>query len=67
MNLKQDKSNDESGIKSLSGFAYQIRVFVYYMSKMIGSNQQIEFETLEDVVVNNTKVHVSMDEKIGIF
>ncbi|HGH7176037.1 TPA: hypothetical protein ACJMKJ_003608 [Bacillus wiedmannii] len=67
MNLKQDKSNDESGIKSLSGFAYQIRVFVYYMSKMIGSNQQIEFETLEDVVVNNTKVHVSMDEKSESF
>ncbi|MCR6856276.1 hypothetical protein P5G86_22045 [Paenibacillus jamilae] len=67
MNPYQNMSNDESGIKSLSGFAYQIRVFVYYMSKMIGNNQQIEFETLEDVVVNNTKVHVSMDEKSDSF
>lgn len=67
MNPYQDIPNDESGIKSLSGFAYQIRVFVYYMSEMIGNNQQIEFETLEDVVVNNTKLHVSMDEKSDSF
>ncbi|WP_208328191.1 hypothetical protein [Bacillus cereus] len=67
MNSYQDMSNDESGIRSLSGFAYQIRVFVYYMSEMIVNNQQIEFETLEDVVVNNKKVHVSMDEKSDSF
>ncbi|WP_421379589.1 hypothetical protein ACOJQI_15840 [Bacillus salacetis] len=53
MDNSQDLINDDSGIKSLSGFAYQIRVFIYYMSKMDESGQ-IEFETLEDVVFNNT-------------
>jgi len=46
------KTND-SGIQSLRGFSYQIKVFVYYMSKMM-SNMQIEFETVEDVVVKSS-------------
>lgn len=41
-------STGESGIKSLGGFAYQIKVFVYYLSKL-QQNEQMEFETLEDV------------------
>lgn len=52
--------NNDSGILSLGGFAYQIRVFVYYMSKM-ASNMQIEFETLEDVVVKNSNVDIFLD------
>ncbi len=67
MDQYQDLSNNDSGIKSLSGFAYQIRVFIYYMSKMNEVTQQIEFETLEDVVVNNTKVSVSIDEQSDSF
>lgn len=51
------KNNNDSGIQSLSGFAYQIRVFVYYMSKMT-SKMQIEFETLEDVVVKNPNANI---------
>lgn len=45
-------STGESGIKSLAGFAYQIKVFVYYMS-LLKKNQQIEFETLEDVNIKS--------------
>lgn len=41
---------DSSGINSLGGFAFQIRVFVYYMLTL-DENMQIEFETLEDVNV----------------
>lgn len=45
-------STGESGIKSLAGFAYQIKVFVYYMA-LLQKNQQIEFETLEDVNIKS--------------
>jgi len=60
------KKNNDSGIQSLSGFAYQIRVFVYYMSKMV-SNMQIEFETLEDVVVKNPDIGAFIDKNSDIF
>lgn len=66
MDHSQVISNDDSGIKSLSGFAYQIRVFIYYMSKMSESSQ-IEFETLEDVVVNNTNINNFIDMKSDSF
>ena len=42
---------DTSGINSLGGFAYQIKVFVLYMLTM-DENMQTEFETLDDVTVN---------------
>lgn len=42
---------DTSGINSLGGFAYQIKVFVLYMLEM-DENMQTEFETLDDVAVN---------------
>lgn len=42
---------DTSGINSLGGFAYQIKVFVLYMLSM-DENMQTEFETLDDVAVN---------------
>lgn len=42
---------DTSGINSLGGFAYQIKVFVLYMLEM-HENMQTEFETLDDVTVN---------------
>ena len=43
---------NNSGIFSLSGFAYQIKVFIYYMA-LLQKNQQIEFETLEDVNIKS--------------
>lgn len=41
---------DKSGINSLGGFSYQIRVFVSYMLSM-DENMQAEFETIDDVTV----------------
>lgn len=41
---------DKSGINSLGGFAYQIKVFVLYMLS-IDENMQAEFETIDDVAV----------------
>ncbi len=57
--------NDDSGIRSLSGFAYQMRVFIYYMSLM-KEEGQIEFETLEDVVLNNNAEENLNDETIHL-
>lgn len=45
---------DSSGINSLGGFSYQIRVFVLYML-YLKDNMQIEFETLDDVNIKNLK------------
>ncbi|MGG4144985.1 hypothetical protein ABEW34_17855 [Paenibacillus algorifonticola] len=56
---------DNGGIFSLSGFSYQIRVFVYYMLKM-KEGMQIEFETIEDVNMKKIKPYQidEYDEKI---
>lgn len=39
---------DKSGINSLAGFAYQIKVFAYYAFDL-EDDMQVEFETIEDV------------------
>lgn len=39
---------DQSGINSLAGFAYQIKVFAYYAFDL-KDKMEIEFETIEDV------------------
>ncbi|WP_223635284.1 hypothetical protein [Planococcus sp. 4-30] len=39
---------DKSGINSLGGFSYQIRVFAYHLIKL-ENNMQLEFEIYEDV------------------
>lgn len=41
---------DESGINSLGGFAYQIKVFVSYMLSM-DEGMQAEFETVDDIAI----------------
>lgn len=43
--------DDKSGIFSLGGFAYQIRVFVYLIP-MIRSGESISFEAIDDVSTN---------------
>lgn len=43
-------TSDKSGINSLGGFAYQIKVFVSYMLSM-DENMQAEFETVDDVSI----------------
>ena len=41
---------DQSGINSLGGFAYQIRLFVYYMLSM-EENMSIGFEIVDDISI----------------
>ena len=41
---------DQSGINSLGGFAYQIRLFVYYMLSM-EENMSIGFEVIDDISI----------------
>lgn len=43
---------DTSGIDSLGGFAFQIKVFAYYLAD-IKDGTQIEFETIDDVTIKN--------------
>lgn len=45
---------DSSGINSLGGFSYQIRVFVCCMLSL-KDNMQIEFETIDDVNIKKIK------------
>ncbi|WP_442603609.1 hypothetical protein [Paenibacillus sp. KN14-4R] len=44
-------TTDQSGIHSLSGFSFQIRVFVNYMLSL-KEGMQIEFETIDDVNIS---------------
>lgn len=45
--------DNNSGIHSLAGFSYQIKIFIYYASNL-KNNEQIEFEGLEDVSIRNS-------------
>ncbi|MFP7335058.1 hypothetical protein SFC23_17060 [Shouchella clausii] len=47
---------DSSGINSLSGFSFQIRVFVYYMLQL-NKGMQIEFETIDDVNISRIQAN----------
>ena len=55
---------DTSGIKSLAGFAFQIKVFCSYASKLRDS-QQIEFESIDDVVTNKKVKANNLDNVNG--
>lgn len=68
MKNKDIKKTNDSGITSLAGFAYQIRVFVYYMTQMSDIDSRIEFETLEDVVVSkSSETNIALDQKSDYF
>lgn len=40
------------GVTSLSGFAYQIKAFLLYLSQ-ITEEQQVEFESLDDITITD--------------
>lgn len=48
-----DNENDKSGLYSLSGFAYQIKVFFYYVMLLKDEYSSIEFESLDDIAIKN--------------
>lgn len=49
--MVNEYETDKSGIHTLGGFSYQIRVFAYYLSKL-NPNMQLEFERYDDVSIN---------------
>lgn len=55
-------SSTSAGLNSLSGFAFQIKVFILMMTQL-ADGKRVEFETLDDVVVRdillNDNVHDS--------
>ncbi|SEO05715.1 hypothetical protein [Paenibacillus sp. OK076] len=53
-------TQDSSGIFSLGGFSFQMRVFVYYMLTL-KKGMQIEFETIDDVNIRKLK-HQEIDK-----
>lgn len=66
-----------AGLSSLSGFAYQIKIFVLLLSRL-ELGQQVEFETLDDVAINTVpsndkqedmciKREVDVNKKITVF
>ena len=46
------ESINTAGLSSLSGFSYQIKVFIFRLTQM-QKGQQVEFETLDDVTVKS--------------
>ena len=61
---------NNSGIYSLAGFAYQIKVFVYYLTQL-QDNCALGFETYDDVALQRTDDSVMQEGKLhtynGIF
>ncbi|UAL54471.1 hypothetical protein [Metabacillus dongyingensis] len=53
---------DKSGINSLGGFSYQIKVFVYYLSLLKEEGMQLEFESFDDVSFSKINAE-KLDEK----
>lgn len=45
---------DKSGIYSLGGFAYQIKVFIYFL-KSLNEGAKIEFEKIEDISITKSE------------
>ena len=57
--------NNSSGIHSLAGFAFQIKVFAYYALCITKVNEFVEFETLDDINVRLTPKNI--DKKVDNF
>lgn len=48
--MSNENQSYDPGIVSLSGFAYQIKVFIYLFASL-QKGEQIEFETLDDIAI----------------
>lgn len=61
---------NNSGIYSLAGFAYQIKVFIYYLTQL-QANYALGFETYDDIALQRTDDSTVQEEKLqaynGIF
>lgn len=56
---------DKSGIHTLGGFSYQIRVFAFYLSKL-APDMQLEFETYDDLATSKINSD-SIDKNEDLF
>ena len=45
---------NNSGINSLAGFSYQMKVFIL-KSATLNENEKIEFETIDDIALKKVK------------
>lgn len=52
MDINNMELLNDSGLSSLSGFSYQIKVFILRLTQL-QQGQQVEFETLDDVAVRS--------------
>ena len=52
MNINNTGFPNDSGLSSLSGFSYQIKVFILRLTQL-QQGQRVEFETLDDVAVRS--------------
>ena len=52
--MKEGYGLNSSGIYSLAGFAYQIKVFVYYLSQL-REGYSIGYETYDDVSLHKRR------------
>ena len=52
MDINNMELLNDSGISSLSGFSYQIKVFILRLTQL-QQGQRVEFETLDDVAVRS--------------
>ena len=57
--------DNSSGIHSLAGFAFQIKVFAYFALCITKVNEFVEFETLDDINVKITPKNI--DKKVDSF
>ena len=62
--LASEYEMDKSGIHTLGGFSYQIRVFAFYLSKLV-PDMQLEFETYDDLAtrkINSDSIDINEDQ-----
>lgn len=52
MDINNMELLNDSGLSSLSGFSYQIKVFILRLTQL-QQGQRVEFETLDDVAVRS--------------
>lgn len=65
MSESNGKLLNNSGIHSLAGFAFQIKVFAYYALCISKENERVEFETLDDITTNVSNKNI--DSKVDSF
>lgn len=75
--MSNSNQSYDPGIVSLSGFAYQIKVFIFLLASL-QNGETIEFETLDDIAIQNitqndanddlcVKTKIDADNNVSVF